>query len=268
MRLSRSIGSLLFVVLMLTFSAAAFAQIGIGISVGFGPPALPVYDQPLCPGDGYIWTPGYWAWDNDGDDYYWVPGTWVMAPEVGYPVDPAVVGMGRAMLSSSTKAIWGPQVGFYGGINYGFGYFGQGYAGGRWQEITSIYNREVNNINVTNIRNVYNERVTINNENHVSYNGHGGVEARPTPRRKQRCTNVTSVRWERRLQHIQEARGNRELRASENHGTSADRGHRTSRRTCAKVRFRQGPRGEPTILRPTAAAPRTGPDARSPRSSR
>jgi hypothetical protein len=43
-------------------------------------PELPVYEQPICPGDGYIWTPGYWAWDGE---YYWVPGTWVMAPKSG-----------------------------------------------------------------------------------------------------------------------------------------------------------------------------------------
>ena len=25
------------------------------------PPAIPDYSQPPAPGDGYIWTPGYWA---------------------------------------------------------------------------------------------------------------------------------------------------------------------------------------------------------------
>ena len=55
------------------------AQIGVGVSVRIGPPALPVYEQPLCPGPGYLWTPGYWAWD-DVDGYYWVPGTSVVAP--------------------------------------------------------------------------------------------------------------------------------------------------------------------------------------------
>jgi hypothetical protein len=42
---------------LLLMSAASFAQIGVTIS--FGPPALPVYEQPLCPEEGYIWTPGY-----------------------------------------------------------------------------------------------------------------------------------------------------------------------------------------------------------------
>jgi len=51
----------------------ARAQVAMGIDVQIGPPALPVCEQPLCPGDGCIWTHGYWAYGDDG--YYWVPGT-------------------------------------------------------------------------------------------------------------------------------------------------------------------------------------------------
>jgi hypothetical protein len=66
---------------MLTLPTAQ-AQISIGISVGFAPPVMPVYAQPPIPGDGYIWTPGYWGYTDD-DGYFWVPGTWVLAPEPG-----------------------------------------------------------------------------------------------------------------------------------------------------------------------------------------
>jgi hypothetical protein len=52
----RFIRKLLFALVMLSLSAASFAQIGISIS--FAPPELPIYEQPLCPGDGYLWTPG------------------------------------------------------------------------------------------------------------------------------------------------------------------------------------------------------------------
>ncbi len=52
---------------------ASLAGVSVGISVNIAPPALPVYTQPVCPGVGYIWTPGYWAYGDD--DYYWVPGT-------------------------------------------------------------------------------------------------------------------------------------------------------------------------------------------------
>jgi hypothetical protein len=70
----------------------SFAEIGIAVSIG--PPALPVYEQPVCPGDGYLWTPGYWAYDYDDADYYWVPGTWVLAPEVGFLWTPGWWGWG------------------------------------------------------------------------------------------------------------------------------------------------------------------------------
>src|ERR1700680_2632006 len=80
MRIIPAIRSLLFALVMLAMSAASFAQIGISITIA--PPALPVYEQPPVPAEGYIWTPGYWAYADD--DYYWVPGTWVMAPEVGF----------------------------------------------------------------------------------------------------------------------------------------------------------------------------------------
>jgi hypothetical protein len=53
---------LLFALIMLAMPMKSFAQIGVAVS--FGPPELPVYEQPVCPGEGYIWTPGYWAWDT------------------------------------------------------------------------------------------------------------------------------------------------------------------------------------------------------------
>src|SRR5438876_663249 len=54
----------------------------VAVSVAIAPPAIPVYVQPYCPAPGYLWTPGYWAWD--GYDYYWVPGVWVAPPRVGF----------------------------------------------------------------------------------------------------------------------------------------------------------------------------------------
>jgi hypothetical protein len=83
------------------------------------------------------------------------------------------------------EGYWRPHVGFYGGINYGYGYTGQGYQGGRWDKGQFAYNRAVNNVNVTNIHNTYNTTV-INNTtvNRVSYNGGtGGITARPTASR-------------------------------------------------------------------------------------
>ena len=137
---------LVTVLLMLSFSPASSAQVAVGISVRIGPPALPVYAQPLCPGPGYFWTPGYWAWDDD-DGYYWVPGTWVLAP-VGMLWTPGYWGWNDGLYAWN-GGYWGPHIGFYGGINYGFGYTGVGFFGGEWRGDTFFYNRSVTNVNVT-----------------------------------------------------------------------------------------------------------------------
>src|SRR5271165_229899 len=174
-----AIRSLLFSLILLIFSHSAFAQIGVGISVNFGPPALPVYEQPICPAEGYLWTPGYWAFDPLYG-YYWVPGTWVLAPQVGFLWTPGYWGWGGAAFFFH-QGYWGPHVGFYGGINYGFGYGGVGYEGGRWENNHFYYNTSVNHINNENIHNTYNTRVEYNSGNRVSYNGgNGGVNERPS----------------------------------------------------------------------------------------
>src|SRR5713101_4422266 len=151
MRIARLICSLLLAVGLLVIPAQSRAQVAVGISVRIGPPELPIYEQPLCPGEGYIWTPGYWAWGGGSFIFY--------------------------------EGYWGPVVGFYGGINYGYGYVGHGYEGGRWDNGRFYYNRSVNNVNITEIHNVYNTTVVNNTTlTRVSYNGgNGGINVRPTP---------------------------------------------------------------------------------------
>src|SRR5215813_2885852 len=173
----------LLALLVLALSASSFA--GVVVSVTVAPPVLPVYTQPACPGDGYIWTPGYWAWGPDG--YYWVPGTWVVAPSPGLLWIPGYWGWGSGVYLWH-PGYWGPHVGFYGGVNYGFGYFGSGFAGGYWHGNRFFYNRSVTNINVTNVHitNVYNRTVINNHVSRVSFNGGAGgirVHARPEEER-------------------------------------------------------------------------------------
>lgn len=211
-----------FLVVAFVFMAAAsvtsFGQVAVGISVSFAPPAIPVYEQPICPGEDYIWTPGYWAYDDEFDDYYWVPGTWVLAPEVGFLWTPGWWGWGGEAFIFH-EGYWGPVVGFYGGINYGFGYFGGDYEGGRWDHGHFFYNRSVNNVNVTVIHNVYEASVHQNTETRVSYNGgNGGVNARPTPQQEAAGRERHIPPVPAQTQHIQAARGNRELHASANQG--------------------------------------------------
>jgi len=192
----------------------------VAVTVSFGPPALPVYEQPICPDAGYLWTPGYWAYDPD-DGYYWVPGTWVLAPEPGYLWTPAWWGWeNNAFLFH--EGYWATEVGFYGGINYGFGYFGVGFGGGRWDGGVFRYNTAVVHVNTTIIHNTYIDRTVIVNNttvNRVSYNGgEGGITTRPTPeeQRVEQARHIPPVAAQ--TQHIQTARSNPQLRASANEG--------------------------------------------------
>ena len=162
--------------------ACAPAGGGYVIQADEAPPPLPEYDQPPIPAPGYLWTPGYWAWNNV--DYFWVPGVWVEPPEPGLLWTPGYWGFVGG-LYAFRQGYWGREVGFYGGVNYGFGYTGNGYQGGHWQGQNFFYNTAVNNIRTTQVTNVYNASVVVNNVttiNRVSYNGGaGGVVATPTP---------------------------------------------------------------------------------------
>jgi len=206
-------------VVVMSFSAASFAQ--VFISVRIGPPALPIYAQPICPGPGYMWTPGYWAWNDDGG-YYWVPGTWVMAP-VGMYWTPGYWGWGGGFYVWHV-GYWGPHIGFYGGINYGFGYGGVGFAGGEWRGGGFYYNRSVTNVSVTNVTNVYNKTVIVNNTtvNNVSYNGGtGGVQAQPTAAEKAAMNEPHTAPLTTQTQHQTLASQNKQNFASVNQGKPA-----------------------------------------------
>ena len=161
----------------------ASSNAAVFISVGFAPPVLPVYVQPPCPQDGWMWTPGYWAYGDDG--YYWVPGTWVPAPYEGALWTPGYWGWGGGLYVWH-PGYWGPHVGYYGGVNYGFGYMGIGFVGGVWAASEFRYNTAVMHVNTTVIHNTYVDNTivrnnTIVNDRHVAYSGGpGGINHPPT----------------------------------------------------------------------------------------
>ena len=212
-------GTLLLLLAMVAAPTPSYARVSVGIFVGFGPPALPVYVQPPCPAPGYIWTPGYWAWDP-ANGYYWVPGTWVPAPFIGAMWTPGYWGYDDDDDGYRWHGgYWGFSVGFYGGINYGYGYNGYGYYGGRWRGDRFYYNREVNHINNVNIVNVYNQRVVENYGPRVSYNGgRGGIDARPTRQQVAAERGRRSGPSNQQLRQERFARTNRAQWARENHG--------------------------------------------------
>jgi hypothetical protein len=211
---------LLLAVVMLATPIASPAEVSVGVSVTFGPPALPVYVQPPCPEPGFIWAPGYWAWDP-GFGYYWVPGVWVLAPFVGVLWTPGYWAWSNGVYVWY-DGYWGPVVGFYGGINYGYGYTGYGYAGGYWSGNRFYYNRTVNNISVTNITTVYSKPVGNVRPAGASFNGGpGGTNARPTSEQlaaaNQRRSSLTGAQ----KQHMQVARADPKQRATVNRGRPA-----------------------------------------------
>jgi hypothetical protein len=214
----RSAGGLVIRVLMLVAGAmlASTASVGqIGVAIRIAPPDLPVYEQPMCPGDGYIWTPGYWGWAND--DYYWAPGTWVMPPQVGFLWTPGYWGWGGNGFIFN-DGYWGPSVGFYGGIDYGFGYFGNGYEGGRWENGRFFYNTSLNRVDGRAFHNVYNTRVD-ERVNRVSFNGgNGGINARATAQEESaaRGSHVPAVAAQ--TQHAWSARNDPQQRYTANRG--------------------------------------------------
>jgi hypothetical protein len=209
----RFIRSLLLAGATILPSTVSFAQ--IGVSVRIAPPEMPVYEQPMSPGDGYLWTPGYWGWAND--DYYWTPGTWVLPPQVGFLWTPGYWGWGGAGFMFN-DGYWGPTVGFYGGINYGFGYFGNGYEGGRWENGHLFYNTTLNRVDTNVVHNVYNTRVN-ETVNRVSYNGgSGGIDAHASAQEEAAARGSHTPAVAAQTQHAWSARNDPQQRFSANHG--------------------------------------------------
>ena len=151
-----------------------------------------------------------------------MPGTWVEPPQPELLWTPAWWGWVDGRYGFH-PGYWGREVGFYGGIDYGFGYTGEGYYGGRWDHGVFFYNRTVNNFTNVRINNVYNERVVINNNaGRASFNGgNGGIQARPTPQQekfaRERHIEATPVQ----RQHAEVASKDRALFSKQNHGEPA-----------------------------------------------
>ena len=183
------------------------------------PPPLPVYEQPEAPDPNYLWTPGYWAWGPGG--YYWVPGAWCAPPYYGALWTPGYWGFYGGRYGFH-RGYWGRYVGFYGGVNYGFGYTGRGYYGGYWSGNNFYYNRSVNRIN-PRINYVYTRSVPNENVgNRVSYNGgRGGLTVRPQPAELAALRQPRTPPMTTQLQNQHEASQNRQQFYNQNKGRPA-----------------------------------------------
>jgi hypothetical protein len=185
---------------------------GVFISVGIAPPELPVYVQPDCPEPGLMWMPGYWAYGDDG--YYWVPGAWVPAPYQGALWTPGYWGWSDGFYVFH-PGYWGRHVGYYGGVNYGYGYGGFGFAGGEWRGGVFAYNTFVMHVDRRYIHETFEDRGRVERgfvarDSHVAFSGGpGGIRYHPRPEERvaehERHTSVTSYQQ----QHEAAARSDR-----------------------------------------------------------
>ncbi len=220
MHIFRRLVPILFAAFLVGLPLQSRAAVDVALTVTVAPPPLPIYAQPVIPGEGYMWMPGYWAWGPSG--YYWVPGTWVMPPQVGLLWTPGYWAW-RDGVYVWHAGYWGPTVGYYGGINYGFGYTGVGYVGGFWDHDRFHYNTAANNFGGKHITNIYRQTIVNNtNTRRVSFNGgRGGTAAQPgaAEQAAEREQHVPPTDLQTR--HEQTAGANRTLLSSVNHGRPA-----------------------------------------------
>jgi hypothetical protein len=210
MRLLRSVRWLLPALLLTLIPASSYA--GVLISVGFAPPVLPVYVQPPCPQPGLMWTPGYWAYGEDG--YYWVPGAWVPAPYAGALWTPGYWGWSGGLFVFH-EGYWGPHVGYYGGVNYGFGYGGIGFAGGVWRGGVFAYNTAVVRVDGRFVHSTYEDRAAVERgfvarDSHVAFSGGpGGINHLPSPEERIAERDQHLAKTSFQAQHESAARADR-----------------------------------------------------------
>jgi hypothetical protein len=206
--------------LILAVPTPASAQVALGVSVQIAPPLLPVYVQPPMPAVGYMWTPGYWAWSQPVG-YYWVPGTWIQPPIVGVLWTPPYWGWNNGAYAFF-GGYWGPHVGYYGGVNYGYGYGGNGYDGGRWNGGNFAYNQSANNFGSVHVANSYQHGLTTNNGSNVSYvGGANGLKTEPSAEERSAANDKHIPATAEQTRHITTAASNPALAASHNNGHPA-----------------------------------------------
>lgn len=210
-----------------TIPVAAPAQLFVGVSLGAPPPEIPAYTVPPAPRPNYMWTPGYWNWN--GSSYYWVPGAWVAPPSMGMYWTPGYWGWNNGGYQWS-QGYWGPQVGFYGGINYGAGYWGNGFYGGNWANGAFRYNTAVWPVNRTVIHNTYYDKTVINkyyyNHSRVSYNGgKGGVNAHPTKEQREQAREWSHRHMTPEQQHNQDKAEKDHNQGKQDHHNGTGNGH-------------------------------------------
>jgi len=123
---------------------------------------------------------------------------------------------------------WGPQVGYYGGVNYGFGYLGVGFVGGEWRDHDFYYNRAAWRVDDRRIHDYYEDRRDwdrhwVERDSRTSYSGGpGGIRHDPDQRERMAMRDQHIERTSYQEQHQREAMNNRNAYARFNGGRPAN----------------------------------------------
>ena len=183
---------------------------------------MPLYEQPAIPGKGYLWVPGIWAWRKSVPDYFWVPGTWVQPPKAGLLWTPPYWSRVDGGYSFH-GGYWATEVGFYGGIAYGYGYDRNGYHGGRWEKGVFSYNRAVNNVGSLDIDDLYDQAAAADDgAMRVSFNrGRKETEARATKQQEALASVEHAGATVQQQKHFELAAMDRSLYSKLNNGKPA-----------------------------------------------
>lgn len=216
-RLTLGFGLLLAMLLAGSFEPSTAKAV---ITVWYPPPALPVYVQPRCAQPGLIWTPGYWLYDPNG--YFWVPGAWVSPPYKGALWTPPYWSRPNSYVFH--EGHWALHVGYYGGVNYGFGYQGVGFSGGVWRGDDFAYNTDLANVDSQLVHLTYVNLAAailgfVPNPSHTSYSGGtGGVQHDPTPQEIQAQNDAVQGPTAYQVQIVETARMDHASYAKNNNG--------------------------------------------------
>ena len=112
--------------------------------------------------------------------------------------------------------------GFYGGIDYGYGYGGVGFEGGYWRGGVYTYNRNVVNVGLSVNAAVYSKAVAHGGGSQTSFNGgNGGVNAKPSPQERAFASEHHIGPTHQQHEHRQLAGKNPDLKFARNRGKPA-----------------------------------------------
>ena len=116
---------------LIAIGAAAYAPLpsmaqDVQLYIGSAPPA-PLYERAPAVRRGYVWSPGYWAWN--GHRHHWVTGTYIVERPGYVYAPPAWQQRGGRWYMEQGR--WSSRGDHYAGNGYGRqGFYDNGYRGG------------------------------------------------------------------------------------------------------------------------------------------